>query len=214
MTPGRAAACALLAAACARSPAPPAPSAPVDERTRLGEAARAVLDTHCGACHHRHLATALPGALAVYDLDEAEWPARMSDAQLDSAVWRLGEPLPPDGGPNVVTADERARFAAWVRAERAARRAAPACPTDELVEAIHAAAWRLEHQGQGGVCGELGRAMAQVRGPLDETTRRLLARLARAGTEDARAVAEQLRAELAAWPCLTDELHRRLHARL
>jgi hypothetical protein len=54
-----------------------------------------------------------------------------------------------------------------------------------------------------------------VRGPLDGTSRRLLARLARAEAgEDAHAVAEQVRADLSAWPCLGEELHHRFHRRL
>jgi hypothetical protein len=45
----------------------------------------------------------------------------MSDAQLRSAEWRLGEPLPPDGAPNEVSDEERAQFKRFVEAEVAAR---------------------------------------------------------------------------------------------
>jgi len=61
----------------------------------LRDDARIVLERHCGRCHVREYPTALPGALAVFDLRKPDWSARMSDAQLRSALWRLGEPLPP-----------------------------------------------------------------------------------------------------------------------
>lgn len=41
----------------------------------------------------------------------------MSDGQLRSALWRLGEPLPPDGRPNDVSPEERARFKRYVDEE-------------------------------------------------------------------------------------------------
>jgi hypothetical protein len=96
------------------APAPAAADALRDE-------SRLVLEQHCGQCHIRDYPTALPRALAVFDLREPEWSARMSDGQLRSAVWRLGEPLPPDGNPNEVSADERARFQRYVDAELARR---------------------------------------------------------------------------------------------
>jgi hypothetical protein len=57
----------------------------------------------------------------VFDLREPEWSARMSGAQLRSALWRLGEPLPPDGRPSDVSPEERARFQRFVDAELARR---------------------------------------------------------------------------------------------
>jgi len=83
----------------------------------LRDDSRLVLEHHCGQCHIRDYPTALPRALAVFDLREPDWSARMSDAQLKSAAWRLGEPLPPDGKSNEVSADERARFQRYVDAE-------------------------------------------------------------------------------------------------
>jgi mono/diheme cytochrome c family protein len=87
----------------------------------LRDDARLILERHCGACHVRDYPTALPGALAVYDLRERDWSVRMSDAQLHSAEWRLGEPLPPEGSTNDVTPEERARFTRYVEAELARR---------------------------------------------------------------------------------------------
>jgi hypothetical protein len=97
----------------------------------LRDDARLVLERYCGECHVRDNPTALPGALAVFDLREPDWSARMSDAQLRSAAWRLGEPLPPDGRLGDVTPEERARFQRYVDAElgqheRAVRRGSEA----------------------------------------------------------------------------------------
>jgi hypothetical protein len=86
-------------------------------REGLRDDARLILEQHCGVCHVRDSPGAVPGALAVYDLREPEWSARMSDAQLRSATWRLGEPLPPDGATGTVTPEERARFERYVDAE-------------------------------------------------------------------------------------------------
>ena len=83
--------------------------------------AHAILAAHCGACHTRHLPTAIDAALRVFDLDAPDWWAHLTPARLDNALWRLGEPLPPDGAPNDVSDGERARFRRFVQAERAAR---------------------------------------------------------------------------------------------
>ena len=55
----------------------------------LRESARELLDANCGECHTRGLPTALPRALAVYDLTQLDWAHRMSDAQLREAERRL-----------------------------------------------------------------------------------------------------------------------------
>jgi hypothetical protein len=86
-------------------------------REALRDDARLILEQHCGVCHVRDSPGAVAGALAVYDLRELEWSARMSDVQLRSATWRLGEPLPPEGSANTVTPEERARFERYVDAE-------------------------------------------------------------------------------------------------
>src|SRR5262249_6271867 len=179
-----------------------------DPRPARRDEARAVLAKHCGSCHERHRDTAFPAALAVYDLDEREWAARMSDVQLDSALWRLREPLPPDGRPSGASPPERARFAAYVDAEKAARYAAPACPPDDVLEALPAAAYHLE---RGGLADDV-----RVRAPLDAKPRDLLARLARAtaGVADRVATTEEIRAELSSWRCLDAAKHARFHDKL
>jgi hypothetical protein len=91
--------------------------ASTSDRETLREDGRLILERHCGLCHIREYPTARPGALSVFDLREPDWSARMSDAQLRSAHWRLSEPLPPDGNPNDVSNEERERFKRFVDAE-------------------------------------------------------------------------------------------------
>ncbi len=87
----------------------------------LREQARVILKRHCGECHDPSRPTALAGALAIFDVSEADWARRMDERQLRSALWRLGEPIPPDGRANDVGDAERALFARYVEAELAAR---------------------------------------------------------------------------------------------
>jgi mono/diheme cytochrome c family protein len=53
------------------------------------EAARYILEKHCGVCHRDDSPDALPAALRVFDLDRIDFQATMSDAQLRNAKWRL-----------------------------------------------------------------------------------------------------------------------------
>ena len=48
-----------------------------------------LVSARCDACHHSGVSTDTPGALAVYDLREADWPARLSDARLPKLMGRL-----------------------------------------------------------------------------------------------------------------------------
>jgi hypothetical protein len=117
------------ASSASPSAAAPSPSAPEPAAAdALRDEARIVLERHCGQCHVRDYPTALPRALAVFDLREPDWSACMSDAQFRSALWRLGEPLPPDGRPSDVGPDERARFQSYVDAELARRARAGSGP--------------------------------------------------------------------------------------
>ena len=83
-------------------------AAVVDVRT----AAHEVLARRCGECHERHRATAQPKALAVFDLDAADWPARFDERKFTAAMRRLAS------GP----ADDASKFVAFRDAELAARR--------------------------------------------------------------------------------------------
>ena len=121
---------ALMLAACGRTQQAPAASlAPAPEvRTAkaralarhavLREEARALLERHCGECHVGTRPTARPGALAVFDLVEQEWSARMSAQQLSSLERRIaGKGL---------AERQRAHLHEYVTGEQARRAAAPA----------------------------------------------------------------------------------------
>ncbi len=59
------------------------------DRLRARDGARFVLETHCGDCHRPHSLRALPRALAMFDLSEPEWDARLTDAERAcSRAWR------------------------------------------------------------------------------------------------------------------------------
>jgi hypothetical protein len=131
---------ALTLAACGRTvQAPAAPQAPAPEvRTAkarapevrapearvlarhavLREEARALLERHCGECHVGTRPTARPGALAVFDLVQQDWSARMSVQQLSALERRIaGKDL---------AQRQRAQLHEYVAAEQALRSAAPA----------------------------------------------------------------------------------------
>lgn len=95
--------CATAALAAARPP--PVPR----------EAARKVLQARgCGSCHDSAVSTGNPGALAVYDLRDEDWPGRMSNERLPKLMTRLR------GAP----AADRATVKRFIAAELAVRAAA------------------------------------------------------------------------------------------
>ena len=109
---------AMLSAACAgeaprRAPESRAPVAPVsapapaptrtaapapittattvaaaDPREATRRTAHDVLAEHCGECHEGHRSKA-PRALAVFDLDQPDWPARFNERRFEAALRRL-----------------------------------------------------------------------------------------------------------------------------
>jgi hypothetical protein len=98
------------------------------------EAARAILERHCGDCHRADSPQAKPAALAVFNLNTPDWSRTASDAQLRNAVGRLRNLLrantkePADefrtfGG--FIDPKELSLFEAFVRAELARRAKAP-----------------------------------------------------------------------------------------
>jgi mono/diheme cytochrome c family protein len=105
-----------------RAPAPlpslEAPSAAA-ERDALRDQARVLLEAQCGECHIGTLASALPGALRVYDLSELEWPARMTPAQLRQLPERVDVPIP--AGELPVVPEQLTALRAFVAAEIEAR---------------------------------------------------------------------------------------------
>jgi mono/diheme cytochrome c family protein len=60
-------------------------SAAADTEEPLRESARETLTANCAECHTTGLPTALPKALAVFDLAERDWSRHMSAAQLREA---------------------------------------------------------------------------------------------------------------------------------
>ena len=76
----------LLGLAClvaCRSAPPVPPLAVADtERPALLDRTREIVRPHCGSCHTTSSPQAVPAALAVYDLEQSDWGARMSTGQL------------------------------------------------------------------------------------------------------------------------------------
>jgi hypothetical protein len=64
---------------------------PTQQRLRLRDQARLILERHCGQCHIGEYPTALPRALAVYNLSNEEWAAKMTETQLRQLDTRIGE---------------------------------------------------------------------------------------------------------------------------
>jgi predicted CXXCH cytochrome family protein len=65
----------------AREPAP-------DPRAQVRQAAHDALAENCGECHEGHRSTN-PRALAIFDLDQPDWPARFTAPRFESALRRL-----------------------------------------------------------------------------------------------------------------------------
>jgi hypothetical protein len=53
------------------------------------EAGKVLRSASCDRCHDSAISTENPGALAVYDLREQNWPERMPDARLPKLLTRL-----------------------------------------------------------------------------------------------------------------------------
>jgi hypothetical protein len=70
-------------------PATTAAVAAADPREATRRAAHDVLAQHCGECHESHRPTAKPKALAIFDLDQPDWPSRFDDHKYKSALKRL-----------------------------------------------------------------------------------------------------------------------------
>ena len=77
------------------------------------EARRVLKERGCGKCHDTAVSTENQQALAVYDLHEVDWPAKMSDQRLPKLMTRL------KGAP----AADRKVVKQFIQAELAARAA-------------------------------------------------------------------------------------------
>ncbi len=104
------------------APAPVATAttvAAVDPREATRRTAHDALAEHCGECHEGHRSKA-PKALAVFDLDQPDWPARFNEHRYQAALRRLAsKPLAA-----------RDAFIAFRDAERAALPARPSATID------------------------------------------------------------------------------------
>lgn len=124
---------AIVPAAATRRTLEPPSGGAEDAHRRARDDARLVLERYCGSCHISAYETALPGALAVYDLLDAEGAARATELQLRDIVFRLGEPLGPDAEALDVSAAERETVERYVEAEIVRRAVASGLdPTDAL----------------------------------------------------------------------------------
>jgi hypothetical protein len=66
-----------------------APAGPRDPSAARGRAREVLKSARCDACHDSGVSAENRAALAVYDLVEPGWPARMSDGQLPKLLTRL-----------------------------------------------------------------------------------------------------------------------------
>ena len=87
----------IALSACAT--APPIEPRPVAdaERPALMDATREIVRPHCGLCHVPSSPEAKPGALAVFDLERADWGAAMDRGQLAVFHRSIARKLGPGG---------------------------------------------------------------------------------------------------------------------
>jgi len=100
-------------------PRPTAPERQGTPRNPWSDPAREILAAHCGKCHRGDLSTAVPGALAVFNLVEEPWYARLRAEQFDALLVRTR------GIKDMSPADAQAMIS-FVRCAREHR-----CKTDE-----------------------------------------------------------------------------------
>lgn len=113
----------VLAAVGAVAGAPGADEAELD---RLREPAREALRASCGRCHDRARPSARPQALRIFDLQERDWSARVTDVQMDHMVARFeGFHMPPA---------DQVTVRRFLDAERARRSAPGTAPADDPPE--------------------------------------------------------------------------------
>jgi len=108
---GTAVALAVLGRAALAGPTGP------EELARLKEDAREALRPSCGRCHDHGQPTARPAALRIFDLQEADWSARVTDEQMDHMVGRFESFKMPQA--------DRVTVQRFLDAERARRASAP-----------------------------------------------------------------------------------------
>jgi cytochrome c5 len=90
-----------------------APASPSEALVKLRDEARPLVAARCGMCHSKASPKAIPAALAVFDIDRADWTSRMSKLQLPKILDRFK-------GPKIPSADIE-KVTAYVEAELASR---------------------------------------------------------------------------------------------
>jgi len=90
-----------------QQPAMQQPTGPALLRARAD--AHDMLARHCGSCHEGHQPTAKPAALAVFDLDQPDWPARFDAHRFEVALGRLASK--PDADKTIFVALRDAELA-------------------------------------------------------------------------------------------------------
>ena len=89
---------AALITGCARLPTYEPQALGSSELKTAREQVRGFAKTHCGTCHTASLPTAVPAALAIYNLDAGEWSSTLTAAQLRNGFpSRLNGRLDDDG---------------------------------------------------------------------------------------------------------------------
>ena len=87
-----------IAAGCARLPVYEPRALASSELQAVREQVRGYARTHCGKCHIASLPTAVPAALAIYNLDAREWSSTLTASQLRNGFpRRLHGQLDDDG---------------------------------------------------------------------------------------------------------------------
>ncbi len=89
---------AAIVAGCAQLPVYESKTLPASELQAVRDRVRGYAQTHCGRCHIASLPTALPRALAIYNLDAPDWSSTLTAAQLRNGFpRRLNGQLDEDG---------------------------------------------------------------------------------------------------------------------
>ena len=82
-------------AACSGAPPVPVVAVADVDRPALLDRTREVVRPHCGTCHTTSSPQAVAEALAIYDLDRADWGAAMSEKQLTTFRRSIARKLEP-----------------------------------------------------------------------------------------------------------------------
>jgi CubicO group peptidase (beta-lactamase class C family) len=115
---------AVALAGCARLPAYEAKSVAPTELEVAREQVRGYARTHCGRCHMASLPTALPRALAIYNLDADRWSSTLTAAQLRNGFPRRLNPQLDDEG--------KRQLQVFIAGELALRETPPAAGAADL----------------------------------------------------------------------------------